>query len=176
MANRTQLNRRLAKLTGISIHTIDRLGVNLNRGGIILAGGRGRHAPAMRPEDLKTILLALLGSESTGRVFETVLKLHGLQTDDKRNFGDVLLDICSDAARAARVMQVSVLRNYPQASIYWRDESGVRIGKIENFHGGAEKEVPGMRVVATLSGTVLSELVGFVLASRPAENEKTAFY
>ena len=176
MAHRTQLNTLLAKLTGVSKHTVDRLGVNLNRSGIILAGGRGRHAPAMRPEDLKTIIMALLGCESTGRVFKTVLKLHGLEAEDKRNFGDVLLDICSDADRAAQVMQISVLRNYPQASIYWRDESGARIGKIVNFRGITEKEPPGIRVVATLSGTVLCELVKFVLTSRPAEQEKPAFY
>ena len=80
MVHRTQLNRQIAKLTGVSKHTIDRIGVNLNRGGIIRAGGRGRQAPAMGPEDLKTIVLALLGAESTGGVFKTVLKLHGLET------------------------------------------------------------------------------------------------
>jgi len=167
MVHRTQLNRQLAKLTGVSRHTIDRIGVNLNRGGIIRAGGRGRHAPAMGAEDLKTIILALLGAESTGRVFKTVLKLHALETGDGQNFGDVLLGICSDVARAAEVLQISVVRNYPQASIYWKDESGVRIGRIENFQGDTDKEQPGLRVVATLNGTVLHDLVKLVLASFP---------
>ena len=165
MVHRTQLNRQIAKLTGVSKHTIDRIGVNLNRGGIIRAGGRGRQAPAMGPEDLKTIILALLGAESTGGVFKTVLKLHGLETGDGRNFGDVILGICSDAARAAEVMQISVVRNYPQASIYWKDESGVRIGRIENFQGDTDKKQPGMRVIATLNGAVLLDLVKLVLAS-----------
>ena len=163
MAHRTQLNTQIANLTGIGRHTIDRIGVNLNKGGILHSGGRGRHAPAMRPEDLKTIIMAMLGSESTGKVFETVLKLHALQSEENGSFGDVLLDICSDIDKASRVMQISVLRNYPQASIYWKDESGVRIGKIQNFQGVSEQEQPGMRVFASISGTVLYELVKLVL-------------
>ena len=162
MANRTQLNRQIAKLTGISKHTIDRIGVNLNKSGILLSGGRGRHAPDMSPEDLKTIILAMLGSESSGRVFETVLKLHAMESKENDNFGDVLLGICSDSSKATEVMQISVLRNYPKATIYWKDESGTRIGKLQDFRGATDKEQPGMRIIATLSGAVLSELVKLV--------------
>ena len=84
MTHRTELNTQISTLTGISKHTIDRIGVNLNKGGLLLAGGRGRHAPHMGSEDLKNILLALLGSESSGKVFETVLKLHALAAEDGR--------------------------------------------------------------------------------------------
>jgi len=162
MAHRTQLNTRIANLTGIGKHTIDRIGVNLNKSGILQSGGRGRHAPDMGPEDLKTIILAMLGSESTGRVFETVLKLHAMESRENDNFGDVLLDICSDSSKASEVMQISVLRNYPQATIYWKDASGTRIGKLQDFRGVTDKEQPGMRIIATLSGAVLSELVKLV--------------
>ena len=162
MAHRTLLNTQIANLTGISKHTIDRIGVNLNKSGILQSGGRGRHAPDMGPEDLKTIILAMLGSESTGRVFETVLKLHAIVSSENDNFGDTLLDICSDINKASEVMQISVLRNYPQATIYWKDESGARIGKMQNFKGATDKEQPGMRVIATLSGAVLNELVKLV--------------
>ena len=169
MAHRTELNAKIANLTGIGKHTIDRIGVNLNKGGILHAGGRGRHAPDMRPEDLKTIILAILGLESTGRVFERVLKLHAFTTEDEQKFGDVLLDICSDLDKAAKVMQISVMRNYPQATIYWKDESGARIGKMQDFKGVSEQEQPGMRVIASLSGTVLGELVKLVLKPEPPE-------
>ena len=172
MAHRTQLNTKIANLTGIGKHTIDRIGVNLNKGGILHSGGRGRHAPDMGPEDLKTIILAMLGSESTGKVFETVFKLHGMQSKEDRNFGDVLLEICSDIDKASEVMQISVLRNYPQATIYWKDESGARIGKMQDFRSPSEQEQPGMRVIASLSGTVLNELVELVLKPESAE-EKT---
>ena len=172
MVHRTQLNTQIAELTGISKHTIDRIGVNLNKGGILHSGGRGRHAPDMGPEDLKTIILAMLGSESTGKVFETVFKLHGMQSKEDRNFGDVLLDICSDIDKASEVMQISVLRNYPQATIYWKDESGARIGKMQDFRSPSDQEQPGMRVIASLSGTVLNELVRLVLKPESAD-EKT---
>ena len=163
MAHRTQLNTHIANLTGIGKHTIDRIGVNLNKGGILHSGGRGRHAPDMGPEDLKTIIMAILGLESTGRVFERVLKLHAFTAEDGQNFGDALLEICSDIDKASKVMQISVLRNYPQATIYWKDDSGTRIGKMQDFRGVSEQEQPGMRVIASLSGTVLSELVKLVL-------------
>jgi len=88
-----------------------------------------------------------------------------------QNFGDVLLDICSDLDKAAKVMQISVMRNYPQATIYWKDESGVRIGKMQDFKGVSEQEQPGMRVIASLSGTVLDELVKLVL--KPGSAEET---
>ena len=169
MAHRTQLNTQIASLTGIGKHTIDRIGVNLNKSGIIHAGGRGRHAPDMRPEDLKTIILAILGLESTGRVFERVLKLHSFTAEDGQKFGDVLLDICSDINKTSQVMQISVLRNYPQATIYWKDESGTRIGRMQDFRSPSEQEQPGMKVVASLSGTALSELVKLVLKPEPAE-------
>ena len=169
MAHRTQLNTQIANLTGIGKHTIDRIGVNLNKGGILHSGGRGRHAPDMEPEDLKTIILAMLGSESTGKVFETVFKLHGMQSKEDRIFGDVLLDICSDIDKASEVMQISVLRNYPQATIYWKDESGARIGKMQDFRSPSDQEQPGMRVIASLSGTVLNELVKLVLKPEPVE-------
>jgi len=52
MAHRTELNTKISSLTGIGKHTIDRIGVNLNKGGILHGGGRGGHAPVMRPEDL----------------------------------------------------------------------------------------------------------------------------
>ena len=172
MAHRTQLNTQIAEFTGISKHTIDRIGVNLNKGGILHSGGRGRHAPDMGPEDLKTIILAMLGSESTGKVFETVFKLHGMQSKEDRIFGDVLLDICSDIDKASEVMQISVLRNYPQATIYWKDESGARIGKMQDFRSPSDQEQPGMRVIASLSGTVLNELVKLVLKPESAD-EKT---
>lgn len=171
MPHRTKLNSRIASLTGLGKHTIDRIGVNLNKGGLLQSGGRGRHAPDMGPEDLKTIILAMLGSESTGRVFQTVLKLHSYESKDKLHFGDVLLDICSDIDKAAQVMQISVLRNFPQATIYWKDESGVRIGKMQDFRGVSEQEQPGMRVLASLSGTVLCELVKLV--SKTGQKEKT---
>jgi len=169
MAHRTQLNTQIANLTGIGKHTIDRIGVNLNKGGIIHSGGRGRHAPDMGPEDLKTIILALLGSESTGKVFQTVLNYHTFQSNEGQNFGEVLLEICSDINKASEVMQISVLRNYPQATIYWKDESGVRIGKMQDFKGDSEQEQPGLRVLASLNGTVLTELVKLVLDAEPAE-------
>ena len=117
MAHRTELNSRIALLTGVSKHTVDRIGVNLNKGGLLLAGGRGRHAPEMTAEDLKNIILAMLGSESTGRVFKTVLQLHGLESEDGLKFGDIFLEICSNREKAAQVMQLTILRNFPQATI-----------------------------------------------------------
>ena len=171
MVHRTQLNKKIADLTGISKHTIDRIGVNLNKSGILKAGGRGRHAPDMGPEELKTIILAMLGAESTGRVFETVLKLHAMESGENDNFGDILLGICSDINKASEVMQISVLRNYPQATIYWKDESGKRIGKMQDFKAATDKEQPGMRVVATLSGAVLIELVKLVYKPEPPARE-----
>ena len=111
MAHRTQLNTQIAELTGISKHTIDRVGVNLNKGGLILAGGRGRHAPSMGPEDLKNIILALLGAEKTSKVFQAVLGLHVLKSKSGELFGDVLLGICSNHEKSNEVMQVTVLRN-----------------------------------------------------------------
>ena len=173
MAHRTQLNTKIANLTGIGKHTIDRIGVNLNKCGILISGGRGRHAPDMEPEDLKTIILAMLGSESTGKVFESVLKLHGLVSKENSNFGDVLLDICSDAEEAAKVMQISVMRNYPQATIYWKDESGTRIGKMQDFTSvlDPEQKQPGMRILASLSGAILCELVKLVLEVKSGEED-----
>lgn len=162
MAHRTQLNIQIANLTGISKHTIDRIGVNLNKGGLLLSGGRGRHAPDMGPEDLKNIILAMLGSESTGRVFETVLNLHIYRTEDGENFGDILVGICADLNKAKEVMQISVVRNYPQATIYWKDESGTRIGKMQDFRRPSEQEQPGLKVIASIKGNVLSELVKLV--------------
>jgi hypothetical protein len=162
MAHRTELNTKIALLTGLSKHTIDRIGVNLNKGGLLLAGGRGRHAPDMGPEDLKNIILAVLGSESTGVVFKTVLQLHALTAKNGQNFGDTLLDICTDPKMAAEVLQISVLRNYPRATIYWKDESDTRNGKRQNFRDLTEREQPGMRVVASLSGNVVRKLVQLV--------------
>lgn len=170
MAHRTELNTQIALLTGVSKHTVDRIGVNLNKGGLLHAGGRGRHAPDMRPEDLKNIMLAMLGADSTGRVFESVLRLHGFTASDGKKFGDLLLEICSDQTKAAEVMQVSVIRNYSQATVYWKDASGTRIGRIEDFRGGVDQEQPGMRVVASLSGKVIHALVKFVAGPEPAKN------
>jgi hypothetical protein len=163
MAHRTELNTKVADLTGISKHTIDRIGVNLNKGGLLLSGGRGRHAPDMGPEDLKNIILAVLGSDSTGNVFKTVLSLHALKAKDGKNFGDVLLDICGDKKKADNIMQISILRNYPQATIYWKDESGARIGKMQDFRSSSDQVKSGMRVIATLSGVVLCDLVKIIL-------------
>jgi len=172
VAHRTALNTQIALLTGLSKHTIDRIGVNLNKGGLLLAGGRGRHAPDMGSEDLKNIVLAMLGSESTGKVFETVLNLHAFKAKDGQNFGDTLLEICSNYLRAKQVMQISVLRNYPQATIYWKDESGIRIGKMQDFRSVPEQEpMPGLRVVATLSGNVLSELVKLITETEDSGEE-----
>lgn len=163
MAHRTKINIQIAHLTGVSKHTIDRIGVNLNKGGLLLSGGRGRYAPDLGPEDLKNIILAMLGSESTGRVFETVLMLHALTAVDGEKFGDILLKICTDHKIAANVMQISVLRNYPHASIYWKDASGTRIGSMQDFRKPSEQQQqPGMRVVASLNGSVISELVQLV--------------
>ena len=163
MAHRTQLNIQISTLTGINKHTIDRIGVNLNRGGLLLSGGRGRHAPHMGSEDLKNIILALLGSESSGKVFETVLKLHAFEANDGKKFGDMLLEICSEQEKAAEIMQITVLRNHPQATIYWKDESGTRIGRMQDFRSSSDQDQPGLRVLASLSGAVLSELVRLVL-------------
>ena len=167
MAHRTELNTQIAHLTGLSKHTIDRIGVNLNKGGLLLAGGRGRHAPDMGPEDLKNIILALLGSESTGVVFKTVLTLHMLTANDGQNLGDILLDICSDPEKAAEVIQISVLRNYPRATIYWQDEKNTPTGRRQLFRSLSEEKQPGMRVVASLSGNVVSNLVQLVSGSEP---------
>ena len=175
MAHRTELNGLIAELTGISKHTIDRIGVNLNRGGIISSGGRGRHAPDMGPEDLRTIIMALLGSESTSRVFQTVLNLHMYRSEDHQEFGEVLLEICYDIEVASAVMQISVMRNYPLATIYWKDASGSRIGKIQNFKGVTKEEQPGLRILASMSGSVIFELVKFVLSKMPVA-DKLEYY
>jgi hypothetical protein len=164
MAHRTELNIMIAELTGLSKHFIDRIGVNLNKGGIIQAGGRGRHAPDMEPEDLRTIILAILGSSSTSKVFQTVLNLHMYQSEDGQELGEVLLGICYDLDVASAVMQISVMRNYSQATIYWKDESG--------FKGVTEQEQPGLKILASMSGAVISELVKLVLTSVP-EKVKT---
>ncbi len=170
MAHRTELNSQIAQLTGLSKHTVDRIGVNLNKSGLLLSGGRGRHAPAMGPEDLKNIILAMLGAGSTGKVFEAVLQLHGLTAKDGAKFGDVFLNICADPNKARQVMQISVLRNFPQATIYWKDESGTRIGRMQDFRSSSEHEQPGMRVVATLNGSVLLSLVEHVAGEKTLED------
>jgi hypothetical protein len=162
MAHRTELNGQIAVLAGISKHTVDRIGVNLNKGGLLRSGGRGRHAPDMGPGDLTNIILAMLGAESTGRVFEAVSILRKLQAADGKKFGDVLVDICRDQKMAAAVMQLSIVRNYPQATIYWKDETGTRIGRIEDFRSLSEQVQPGLRIVASLNGKVLSEFVRLV--------------
>ena len=167
MAHRTELNSLIARLAGVSKHSVDRIGVNLNKSGLLQSGGRGRYAPDMGPEDLKNIILALLGAESTGRAFETVLQLHGLVSDNGRKFGDILLEICADQGIAAEVMQISVLRNFPHATVYWKDESGTRIGRLQDFKNPAEQQQPGMRIVASLSGTVLTRLVQLISGSKP---------
>jgi hypothetical protein len=172
MAHRTKLNSLIADLTGISKHTIDRIGVNLNKGGLILAGGRGRHAPSMGPEDLKNIILALLGSDRTSRVFQTVLNLHTLKSKNGELFGDVVLDICSDQVKANEIMQVSVLRNFPQATIYWKDESGSRVGRMQDFRTASEDQ-PRLRVVASLQGSVINELVKFMQGAQLAVKEES---
>jgi hypothetical protein len=169
MAHRTELNSLIATLAGISKHTVDRIGVNLNKSGLLQSGGRGRYAPDMAPEDLKNIILALLGAESTGRVFEAVLQLHVLVADDGTKFGDTLLAICTDQELAAQVMQVSVLRNFPQATIYWKDESGTSVGRLQDFRGQAEQQQPGLRLVASLNGAVLGRLVELVNRSEARE-------
>lgn len=168
MAHRTELNTRIADLTGMSKHTIDRIGVNLNKGGLLLSGGRGRHAPDMGAEDLKNIVLAVLGSDSTGNVFKTVLNLHALISNDGKIFGDVLLEICADLKKAGDIMQISVLRNYPQATIYWKDKSGTRIGKMQDFRSSSDKKQSGMRVIATLNGAVLRDLVNIITGPQNA--------
>jgi len=165
MAHRTELNSKIAELTGISKHTIDRIGVNLNKGGLISTGGRGRHAPNLGPEDLKNIILALLGAEKTSKVFQVVLGLHILKSQNGELFGDVLLDMCSDHEKAKEIMQVTVLRNFPQATIYWKDESGNRVGRMQNFVTGSEAQ-PGLRVVASLNGSVITELVKIVAGTK----------
>jgi hypothetical protein len=167
MVHRTELNKKIAVLTGLSKHTIDRIGVNLNKGGLLLAGGRGRHAPDMGPEDLKNIILAMLGSESTGVVFKTVLKLHAFTAKDGQNFGDILLGICTDHKKAAEVILISVLRNFPRATIYWRDESDIRKSRRQDFTSHIEQEQPGMRVSASLSGNVVRKLVKLVTDPEP---------
>jgi hypothetical protein len=90
------------------------------------------------------------------------LQLHALTAKDGQNFGDTLLDICTDPKMAAEVLQISVLRNYPRATIYWKDESDTRNGKRQNFRDLTEREQPGMRVVASLSGNVVRKLVQLV--------------
>ena len=45
MAHRTELNNLVASLAGVSKHTVDRIGVNLNKSGLLQSGGRGRYAP-----------------------------------------------------------------------------------------------------------------------------------
>ena len=68
-------------------------------------------------------------------------------------------------------MMVSVLRNYPQATIYWKDETGSRVGRMQDFRTGTEQQ-PGMRVVASLQGSVLSELVKLLVAAEPTVREE----
>jgi hypothetical protein len=151
MAHRTKLNSLIADLTGISKHTIDRIGVNLNKGGLILA---------------------LLGSDRTSRVFQTVLNLHTLKSKNGELFGDVVLDICSDQVKANEIMQVSVLRNFPQATIYWKDESGSRVGRMQDFRTASEDQ-PRLRVVASLQGSVINELVKFMQGAQLAVKEES---
>lgn len=171
MAHRTELNTQIARLAGISKHTLDRIGVNLNKGGLLLAGGRGRHAPDLGPEDLKNIILAMLGSESTGKVFETVLKLHVLTAEDGEKFGDILLDICTDHELAAEVMQIRVLRNYPEATIYWKAPSGMQTGRVQEFRSFSEPKQPGMLVAASITGDAVSRLVQLVAGPEPGASE-----
>lgn len=45
---------------------------------------------------------------------------------------------------AAEVMHISVLRNYPQAAIYWKDESGTRIDRMQDFRSLEKEHQPGM--------------------------------
>jgi hypothetical protein len=163
--SRTQFINQLSILTGATKHNVDRMGVLLNKAGMLLSGGRGPNAPDLTPKDLTNIVLGMLGAEKTSTVVEVVNRNKALKSE-RWTLGEALIKILSDHKTSQKVLAISVCRNYPEAKIEWADiiidENG--FSKFENEFVEIFRSVddagdyPGLRIDAELAGHVLSVL------------------
>ena len=157
MTNQTKNTRTknvtsIVSLTGVSRHTLDRIGVNLAKAGDITKSvGRGLHAKEITPGDVAKILIAMMAANVTSKSSEVVKRYSELRCG-KNKFGDALESILSNYNLAQEVVAISAVRNYPEAIISWNDGS-------EGVFRADDSERPGMRVEVTLSGNeVISRL------------------
>lgn len=162
MIIRTHFNATLAMLTRVNQSTINLIGVNLKKAGLMTIGGRGRHAPEITPEDMKNIIIGLIAAESAAKSPKAVMTYSDLLCGNKK-FGDELTIILSDLNLVRRISRIVVLKNYPEAWIYYakpvvvgkngvphQDEEVQHFVSKEN-HG----DYPGLVISATLDGAAL---------------------
>jgi len=94
----------------------------------IPSGGRGLHAPTMRPEDAAKLLVACCIERSAltdGRPLHEYGTLRSVMTGDI-DFGTLLTGLMVESSDlAAWVKEVRILKNWPRARIIRRDNSQI---------------------------------------------------
>ena len=159
------LNRALSDLTGVKKETFDSISGNLRQAGMVSAGSRGLNALPASPEDVKNIILGLLGSDNASRAARVVKKLSDLKSPETgRTAGEAIVDLLTNPDALKGLGSIRVTRNYPMVEIYWAcEEEPVGCEEIpsvqreEIFKGTTP--VPSLQIKAILSGSVLETIV-----------------
>lgn len=170
MIDRTALNWELSTLTRVDKATLDRIGGSLRKENMVSIGGRGPNAPRVTPEDVKNILLGLLGSDNASRAAEAVKELTLLQSSETgRTVGEAIVDLLTNEKARENLAAICVTRNYPRVEICWGYENEAYDGffdefpnarpRSEVFQGQGQDAVPHFAVVATLDGAVVNTIV-----------------
>jgi hypothetical protein len=162
MVSRTKLNRLLEATTGINRHTIDLIGVNLQKDELIKSGGRGPYAAKMDYNDLVTILIAVMGCDRANRAAGLVGVYSDLRSDKDEdvNLRQALSELLANRGLAEIVKKFSVCRSWPEASIYY----GGRQVKFETKDRYLDPRTyqTNFRVDATISGEALYNLADII--------------
>jgi len=167
MTSRTKHINEIVTLTKCSKHTLDLIGVNLGKAGLLPKGGRGLYAPDAKPEHIANLLIGLMASDKTKNAVDAVKSYSKLQTEDSSaRFGEVLTKILSIVNLADKVFAVRLCRTIPEAEIiYGRIEmrNGIPVPVVTDTRMFRDKEIdyekiPMLRHDVTLSPGVIQTM------------------
>jgi len=155
--DRTAFNKLLSMLTGVDRQVLDRIGGSLRKAGMVSVGGRGINSPHITPEDVKNILLGLMGTDNASRAAEAVKILTELKSDTGKKAGDAIVQLLTDPSYRKDLSAIHVTRNYPEVVIYWGLEENPESQREEIFT--ADGNLLQFQTKAILDGRVVILIV-----------------
>jgi hypothetical protein len=163
--SRKSFTKTLCALTNVDEETLQAIGANLRKDGLVSFGGREAGFRHLNLSDATNFLLGLLATENPGQVSKVVRVVSHLKSKDGVYLGDAVAAILADPETAGKVEYISVFRNSGKAVIGWSrgvfpGNYGERDLRQDVFSPeGADMEMFGMIVEAKLTRDVLNSII-----------------
>ena len=161
MVSSSSLIEFLSDKTGYNKHSLDRIGVELRRAGVLHSKGRGCNALNVELKNVADLIFAMLGSNSCKDAPDAVTRFGNLINEEGIKLSDFFLFAFEKHAESYCIEYIEFSRMSNTAFCACSFDGGI-IRKIYDFGVKEGELVNRFDVTSRMTGLLLQDILGYI--------------